>query len=178
MKSCMCIVYLMSKCSCNQPRQAYFAVPGKSNEKRLVASFMIMNSNNVIMNNHSQRQLFEFSAASSYQSSKYVETEISSLYSIHLIPCCCWGKYLLALSSDGDFIEARNEKDKYQAGNNQVDTQAKEKHQGISVTKAPVLVIIQCIHKVIRRLHFFSLFIFPLINLYSIPHNDKAKTIF
>ena len=46
---------------------------------------------------------------------------------------------------------------------------------------------VQCIQKVFRPLHFFHILLhyslilkwvfFPLINVHTIPHNDKAKTL-
>lgn len=132
MKSCMCTVYLMTKCSCNHPLQAYGAIPGKSNEKLHATSYTIMNS-------HSQWQSFEFSAASSYLRSKYVEKEISSpLFSPHstlllekiLLGSLLWWKLYWSIQ--------QRERQKP----NQADVKANEKHHRIYFTEALVLALI------------------------------------
>ena len=58
----------------------------------------------------------------------------------------------------------------------------------ISEKEVNMWYTVQCFHKVFRRLHFSHIllccslllksfkYMFSLINLYSIPHNDKAKT--
>lgn len=90
----------------------------------------------VIMNSHSQWQSFEFSAASSYLRSKYVEKEISPLL-LPPHPTLLLEKILLGSVLWWKLYWSIQQRERQKP--NQADVKANEKHHRISFTEALVL---------------------------------------
>lgn len=134
MKSCMCTVYLMTKCSRNQPLQAYGVSPSMSNEELLAPPYIIMNI-------HSWWQSFGFPTASSYLKSKNQwEGDCCTPLLASFHPAA-GEKVVWAPLSDGNFIETYN-KEKEKKKPNEADVKVNEKHHKISLTEEVMLSLI------------------------------------